>query len=70
MSDNEWIEIEKETTRRVMTKSNHGIYQEFTNVTHFKKRSHGWLIRCDQGVVYFESDDVSHIISACNDWVA
>jgi len=65
----EWIEINKEATRKIMFKSNPDNYQYFTNVTHFKKRSHGFMLKCDQGVVYCENDDISHIISDCDDWI-
>jgi len=69
MKTYEWIEVKKEKTRKVMTKSYPGVYQEFTNVTHFKMRNNGWQIRCDQGIVFFQKDDISSIVSDCEDWV-
>jgi hypothetical protein len=66
---NKWIEINTEKTRKIMFKSDPNTYLTLTNVTHFKKRSHGCMLKCDEGVVYFETDDVSHIISECDDWV-
>ncbi len=66
---NKWIKIELEKTRKMMFKSDPSAYLELTNVTHFKKRSHGFMLKCDQGIVYFQNDDVSHIISDCKDWV-
>lgn len=69
MNDKNWIDIDHEITRKTMLKSNPGEYVELTNVTHFRERSHGFLLKCDQGVVYFEKDDISHIISDCDDWV-
>lgn len=69
VENNEWVEIQVEPTRYVMFKSNPGVYQVFHNVTHFKKRSHGWTIKCKEGVVYCENDDISHIISHCEDWL-
>ncbi len=68
MSD-KWIDINLEKSRKMMFKSDPNSYLELTNVTHFKKRAHGCMLKCDQGVVYFENDDVSHIISDCDDWV-
>lgn len=64
-----WIDIDCEQTRKTMLKSNPGEYIELTNVTQFKERAHGFMLKCDQGVVYFEKDDISHIISDCEDWV-
>jgi len=66
----DWIEVNLEKTRKMMFQSNPGQYLELTNVTHYKKREHGYMLKCDQGIVYFEKDDVSHIISNCTDWVA
>jgi len=65
---NDWVKINHEKTRRVVTKSNPGICQDFSNVTHFKMKTNGWLIKCDAGVVYFAKDDISFIMSACDDW--
>ena len=66
---NEWIEIENESKRVMYFKSNPNAPLHLTNVTHYKKRSHGSMLKCDQGIVYFEADDVSRIISQCADWV-
>jgi hypothetical protein len=69
MNNYEWQEIKPEKTRKVMTKSNPNVYQIFNNVTHFKMRNNGWQIKCDEGIVFFRKDDISHIISDCADWV-
>ena len=66
---NPWIQINLEKRRQTMLKSNPGEYITLSNVTHFKERSHGFLLKCHQGVVYFEKDDISHIISDCDDWI-
>ncbi len=65
----DWTEVDLEPVRKMMFKSNPGVYVYFYNVTHIKKRTNGTMIRCDQGVVYFQNDDVSHIVSECEDWV-
>jgi len=64
---NEWTRINLEKTRKIATKS--GGLLHLSNVTHFKKRSHGFMLKCDQGIVYIETDDVSYIISDCDDWI-
>ena len=64
----EWIEIKLEKTRKIMFKR-HPSDLNLTNVTHFKNRKHGFMLKCDQGVVYVENDDVSNIISDCDDWI-
>lgn len=68
--DNSWTKISLEKTRKMAFKSNPGEYLVLNNVTHFKVRdTKGCMLKCDQGIVYFEKDDVSHIISECEDWV-
>ncbi len=67
-ASNGWIEIQLEKTRVIAFKSQSDKL-ELTNVTHAKKRNHGYMLKCDQGLVYFETNDVSWIISDCEDWV-
>ena len=63
-----WIE-HVESKRTTVLKSNVGVVV-LTNITHFKERSHGFTLKCDQGLVYFEKDDISYIIcKGCDDWV-
>ncbi len=66
---NEWVEISLEKERKMKFKSDPDGLLLLTNVTHYKRRSKGVMLKCDQGVVYFETDDVSYIISDCDDWV-
>ena len=66
---NEWKKVNTEKIRLITFKSDPSLPLRLTNVTHFKKRSHGCMLKCDQGIVYFENDDVSHIISVCEDWL-
>lgn len=66
---NKWIKITPEVTRQMMFKSNPGRILTLNNVTHYRKRDHGVNLKCDEGIVYFETDDVSWIISDCEDWI-
>lgn len=65
---NEWIEIEEEARRTIYFKSRPEPLT-LSKVTHIKKRSHGFMLKCKQGIVYCENDDVSCIVSECEDWV-
>ena len=65
----EWVKVNLEKVRTIAFKSDKEARLHLTNVTHYKKRSHGFMLKCDQGVVYIENDDVSHIISDCEDWI-
>lgn len=66
MSD--WIEINIEKRRTIYFKSRPEPLA-LSNVTHYKKRNHGFMLKCHQGVVYCETDDISCIVSECDDWV-
>ncbi len=66
---NVWIEVNTEKTRKMYFKSQTVNPVVFHNVTHFKNRDTGGMFKCDEGVVYFEKDDVSLIISDVGDWV-
>lgn len=63
----EWVDIDLEVTRVIYFKSRKEPIT-LTNVTQFKMRGHGFLLKCDQGIVYCEKDDISCIISDCTDW--
>lgn len=67
--ENPWMRIDTEKTRVMAFKSQPGVPLNLTNVTHFKKREHGGMLKCDQGIVYFEFDDVAYIVSDCKDWM-
>jgi len=66
---NSWVEVNTEKTRKIYLKSQPGKPMVFHNVTHFKNRDTGCMLKCDEGVVYFERDDVSLIISDVDDWI-
>lgn len=65
----EWKEIKFEKTRKTVLKSQPCDCILLHDVTHFQERSHGFLLKCKEGIAYFEKDDIACIISDCDDWV-
>lgn len=67
--DADWVQVNTEKTRKIYLKSHPNIVVTLHNVTHFKYRDTGCMLKCDEGVVYFERDDISLIISDVDDWI-
>ena len=66
----EWIEIDLEVTREMSFKSDQNMSVMLNNVTHYKRRDEvSAMLKCDEGIFYFQIDDVSWIKSKCKDWV-
>jgi hypothetical protein len=65
----DWVKINTETRRVIKTKSDPHGQVVLNYVTHYKKREHGFCLKYEKGIAYFEENDISFILSDVDDWV-